>query len=121
MNRIIEHVVSFFHLRGAWFHLTHDTNLFTFKYKYRYAKTLRRLRQKVKDGEAINVLFLVDNISKWKCQSLYDELKKHKFFAPTIALSPINNKVYDPSIGTKLPVNTNTLASNTEKTIDNTF
>ena len=55
--------------------------------KIRYHRIIKRLRHKLKEKEKINVLFFVNEISKWKAQALYDLLLKDTHFKPTIGLT----------------------------------
>lgn len=48
-----------------------------------YEKVLKRIRQK----EKIRVLFLINEISKWKTKSLYNLMKESKDFEPVITLN----------------------------------
>lgn len=60
------------------------------KIRQNYAKTLSRLQKKAKTRK-LNVVFLVNEISKWKYQSLYELLDKSDKFSPMILLVPVNN------------------------------
>ena len=55
--------------------------------RHRYAKTLARLRKKRLSGAKIRIMFLTMDISKWKCQSLYDLLDDNAFFEPFVGLT----------------------------------
>lgn len=61
------------------------------KLNFRYAKNLLRLKLKLKFNKKIKVAFLVTDISKWTCQSFYDELRNSKYFEPIICLSLFKN------------------------------
>ena len=52
-----------------------------------YQKIIMRIKNR---KDKIKVLFLVDEISKWKAQSLYDLMSKSDKFEPIIALSVLN-------------------------------
>lgn len=55
--------------------------------KFAQSLVLARIRRKLRDGnEPIKVVFLVSEISKWKCQSLYDLMKAHPRFEPVIGI-----------------------------------
>ena len=53
----------------------------------RYAATLKKLRGKYARGEQIRVLFLLNENSKWKCQSLYDAMASSVDFLPLLAIT----------------------------------
>lgn len=55
--------------------------------RYRYVGVLRKVRRKAATGIPIRVLFVVDNISKWKTQWLYDAMKSSSLFEPMIGLT----------------------------------
>lgn len=55
--------------------------------KRRYAQMVDRCREKLRRGEKLKVLFLVSNCSKWKAQSLYEEMARSKEFEPCLAIS----------------------------------
>lgn len=55
--------------------------------KLKYLKDLWRIWRKVRRGEKIRVLFIVSEIAKWKCQSLYDEMKKNCHYHPVIGVT----------------------------------
>lgn len=55
--------------------------------RLRYQKTLKRLRAKIASRQKIKVLFLNMDISKWKCQSLYELMDKSDVFDPVIGLT----------------------------------
>lgn len=54
--------------------------------KKNYAKNLSRLHLKIQN-EKIRVFFLINEISKWKTQSLYNIMKDSKDFDPIIVLN----------------------------------
>lgn len=54
--------------------------------KIGYRKTLRRLRLKF-GNEKIKVFFVVGQVAKWKCQTIYDLMLKSKDFEPKIVLT----------------------------------
>lgn len=60
------------------------------KIKRRYAAVLKQLRKQTRNRK-IKVAFLVNEIAKWKYQSLYDLLAKSAEFEPVILLTTINN------------------------------
>lgn len=60
-----------------------DSRILNKKIQKRYKKISSNLKNKTK----IKVLFLVNEISKWKSQSLYDEMAKNSRFEPVIALT----------------------------------
>lgn len=53
----------------------------------RYARTVQRLHKKFLTGEKIKVVFLSMDTSKWKCQTIYDEMVKSDFYDPIVALT----------------------------------
>ena len=57
--------------------------------RYRYARVLRRVSRKPK-GEKIKVLFIVCELSKFKCQPLFEAMLRDGRFEPVIALSAWN-------------------------------
>lgn len=54
--------------------------------RIRYELVLRKLRKRVRERK-LNVLFLVNEISKWKAQRLYELLEKDEHFSPIIGLT----------------------------------
>lgn len=86
MNQFLELIIKYLHLRGIWYRLK---CLIVIKgvLPWRYQKQLCRIRHKVSRGEKVKVLFIVDNTSKWKCQSLFEELAKKSVFEPMMGLS----------------------------------
>ena len=66
--------------------------------KRRYRTIIKRIRDK-KLGGKIRVVFMSDNVSKWKCQSLYDKMDESSVFDPLILISmkphEMNNKLSD--------------------------
>lgn len=56
-------------------------------YKYRYIKHLKNIKSKLVEGHQINVCFLVNEITKWKAQSLYDMMEVDPNFAPFVGLT----------------------------------
>lgn len=54
--------------------------------RFRYIRHIKKLRTEI-NKRTINVLFLVNEISKWKGQSLYDALEKDQHFNPIIGLT----------------------------------
>lgn len=54
--------------------------------RYRYAKTIRRIRSQEKKKK-IRVAFLSMDTSKWKCQSIYELMAKSNLYDPFIALT----------------------------------
>lgn len=57
------------------------------KTRQNYLGQLLRIKEKVRHGAQINVLFIVDMPAKWKSQSLYDALKKTGRYVPLIGVS----------------------------------
>ena len=57
--------------------------------RFRYARQLRRIRRKPKD-EKIRVLFIVSEIAKWKCQTVYEEMRDSGIFEPIVGISAWN-------------------------------
>lgn len=55
--------------------------------RVRYARTVCQLKAKRARGEKIRVLFLVSSVSKWKCQSLYEEMAKGTTYAPVMGIT----------------------------------
>lgn len=55
--------------------------------KARYNRIQKRLIKKVRSNGRINVCFLVNEISKWKAQSIYELLDKDCHFEPFIGLT----------------------------------
>lgn len=55
--------------------------------RVRYRRILSRIRAKVKRGEKVRIIFLVDDPSKWKCQLLYEKMRASDLFDPIIAIS----------------------------------
>lgn len=53
----------------------------------RYAKDIRRLREKVK-SKKLNVVFYTNEPQKWTYDSVYRELEKSPFFSPLILVVP---------------------------------
>lgn len=60
----------------------------------RYARHVATCREKLKRGEKLKVLFLVSNCSKWKAQSLYDELAKSDEFEPQMAITFCDDELH---------------------------
>ena len=48
---------------------------------------LKKIQNKIKAGEKINVLFLIREKEKWSYESLYREFEKSEFFTTTIAIT----------------------------------
>lgn len=55
----------------------------------RYAAQVKRLREKY-GKEKINVLFLVTNPSKWKCQTVFEKMIQSGRYKPCIALTAMD-------------------------------
>lgn len=55
--------------------------------KNRYKKIVERIRIRSKGGQKIRVIFMSDNVSKWKCQSVYSAMARSKLFDPQIAIT----------------------------------
>ena len=66
--------------RFGWFFLV-------YAFRVAYLLKVRKIRAKVRRGEKIEVLFLVSVTSKWKCQSLFEAMKRSGCFRPRIAVS----------------------------------
>ena len=47
-------------------------------------KVIKNLKQKIKNGEKLNVAFFIYDDTKWKCQSIYDLMESSKYFVPHI-------------------------------------
>lgn len=60
-----------------------------------------RIRSKVRKGEKIKVLFIVNDISKWKCQSLYEALEKDSHFEPMLGITFVGDFLGDKELLTK--------------------
>lgn len=82
---LIKKILSFFHLTP----LLRRVYYFVCQIicRLRYIGVLRRIRRKAASGVPIRVLFVVDNISKWKAQKLYDEMKHSPVFEPIVGLT----------------------------------
>lgn len=52
-----------------------------------YARQIVRCRNKLRNGERLNVVFLVSELSKWKTQSLYDLMGNSSEFNVVVAIS----------------------------------
>ena len=63
----------------------------------RYAHVLRRIRRRAK-GTPVRVLFLVNETSKWKCQSLYDAMEKSGRYEPVIVVTQADVDWYLPDV-----------------------
>lgn len=71
-------------------------------------KVINRLQRKYRNGEKINVVFYLYDETKWKCQSLYDLLKKDERFDVKILVTRNSAKNVDnPSYQTIAEVETN--------------
>jgi hypothetical protein len=57
--------------------------------RQRYARVLHRIRRKPKD-ERVKVLFIVCEIAKFKCQTLFEAMRRDGRFEPIIVLSAWN-------------------------------
>ena len=87
-----------FRIGGIW---TRLSNLWenirfakrVFACKRRYAKVVRRIRRKPAD-EKIRVLFIVNEIAKFKCGKLFEEMRDSGIFDPIIALSAWNQQSF---------------------------
>lgn len=55
--------------------------------KYRYKKTLIRIEKKVKEKKKLRVLFLINEPSKWKAQTLLDVLIKSSKYEPILVFT----------------------------------
>lgn len=56
-------------------------------YKYRYVSVLKNIRLKKSNEKPIKICFLINEISKWKGQSLYELLEKDPYFSPFVGLT----------------------------------
>ena len=71
-------------------------NIFkTLSLRARYAYVLHRIRNYPK-GQKIRVMFLVNETSKWKCQSLYDAMEKSGRYEPFIVVTQADVDWYLP-------------------------
>ena len=61
--------------------------------RLQYHRIINRIRNYPRDRK-IKVIFLVDSISKWKLQSLYDCMSKSDRYDPVIALTICNDPCY---------------------------
>ncbi len=52
--------------------------------KRRYQRTLGRLRKNIGSGASVYVFFMVSEVSKWKCQSVYDAMAKSGRYTPCL-------------------------------------
>ena len=57
------------------------------KARANYPKQIARIKRKVSKGERIKVLFLVDELAKWKAASLYSAMREDARFEPVIGLA----------------------------------
>ena len=55
--------------------------------KKNHKNVIKKLKDKIKNKEKLNIVFYVYDESKWKCQSLYDLLSKHVFFNVKILIT----------------------------------
>lgn len=62
-----------------------------FRCRREHARVLRRIRSKPKN-EKINVLFLVGEPAKWKCQKLYEAMRASGIFDPVVGLTAWNGQ-----------------------------
>ncbi len=53
-----------------------------------YVKVIKRIKNKMKNGEKINVIFLSNEVQKWGYDFLYKEFEKSKYFTPKILVIP---------------------------------
>ncbi len=58
-----------------------------------YRRIIKRIRNYPRDRK-IKVIFLVDSISKWKLQSLYDRMLESGHYDPIVALTICNDPCY---------------------------
>lgn len=54
-------------------------------------KVLHRIRHR-KKGEKIRVLFLVSEVAKWKCQTVFEAMKRSDVFEPLIGLTALSEQ-----------------------------
>lgn len=59
-----------------------------FRFSFRYRRVIHRLKKR--EGRKVRVLFVVNEIAKWKCQALFEIMKKSESYEPIIALSAWN-------------------------------
>lgn len=64
----------------------------------RYRRKLSCLRAKVQRGEKLRVIFLADDPSKWKYQSIYEEMKNSDVFDPIVGIDLRGNHDSDLSV-----------------------
>ena len=74
----------FYFLRALLFRISEMSRILALRCAY--AKTLRDVRRRVR-GRKVRVLFPVNEISKWKLQSVYDLMACSEKFEPIIALT----------------------------------
>ncbi len=61
----------------------------------RYNKILENLSSKVQNGNKIKVLFLVNDVSKWKCQTVFDNMVESNVFIPSILITYVGAEKND--------------------------
>lgn len=66
--------------------------------RFYHFKNVIRIRAKVRRGEKITVLFIVNEISKWKCQSLYNALLKDKHYNVILGVTFIGDHFNDKKL-----------------------
>ena len=71
----------------VWFFLVY---VFRIVYFFR----VRKIRSKVRRGDKVEVLFLAAVPPKWKCQSLFNAMRKSAVFHPIVAVSLLPREVY---------------------------
>ena len=79
----------------AWFFLVYAFRLV-------YFFRVRKVRAKVRRGERVEVLFLAAVPSKWKCQSLFEAMRKSGEFHPVVAVSLLPREVFGDKSGENL-------------------
>lgn len=55
--------------------------------RFRFYRIKNRIKHKVSNGGKIRVVFVFDDPSKWKCQSLYEKMCASALFEPMIVIS----------------------------------
>ena len=59
--------------------------------KRNYAKVLNRIRNR-EIGQKVKVLFLNNEISKWKCQTVYEAMLDSKIFEPVVGITALGER-----------------------------
>lgn len=79
MKMFVAHV-----LRSVFYRIMSISSILFVRYCYYY--NVQRLRKRKKDKK-IKVLFLVNEVAKWKAQTLYDLMEESGLYEPEIALT----------------------------------